>query len=174
MDQQRREQEAYAAAAQAAAVAQASSTAASAAASSAVTNLTGGALVVVRYEEISLDVGDIVVTDSTPHKMAVIPLPGEFGVALGVACALHIGSGDARYLDASLCMSLEDDEWFPLTPPGGRASRSLGNGGTTMWRLHGPFGNRLALTFFLRQAADGPAVTGTWRDIGIRAGVQYA
>jgi hypothetical protein len=127
-------------------------------------------------------IGDVVITDETPNLVFRYDVPDPFGTALSLTAQVD-GAGTvpevhkAHYLCWSVADTLDAKNWFLLGPIGGTAYRYYSSDSMSgNLRLHGPFTNRLAVHIFFKEGSDmkGRALTGHWRDVVLRLGVQFA
>jgi hypothetical protein len=130
-----------------------------------------------------------------PDTWNHLTLPGKYGTALSLVLTARV---DTLTVDTSLVVpsentiswsalrwcvftAVKDDDWVTVAPPGDTGLRTMQTGTYQGIRLHGPFGNRLALglgaivAHNVRSSRDTEVVApGEYEQLIITIGVQRA
>ncbi len=136
----------------------------------------------MNYEERTFDIGDVQIKAGLDNR-AIIVIPGEFGTALSfVATFSNAGLksegpefNEPRWLWWWFVTSVDGEHWLPIQPLGVRGQFVSMANATASTRLHGPFGNRLALQIGCKSSNsldDKTWLPGNWRGLRLSIGVQ--
>ena len=136
----------------------------------------------MRYEERTFDIGDVQMGGVQKDLLTIVPLPGAFGTALSFVamlsnsgCEPGPGRDAPQWLWWTFLTSVDGENWLGVQPPGVTSFLVLQANTAAGARLHGPFGNHLALKIGGKRGHmldDIDWLPGKWLGVRLSMGVQ--
>jgi len=108
----------------------------------------------MEYSKVALDLGDLVSSEDESGQVETCSLPGEYGSALSLVAALSFRGLDRSgpYFWWWLATGFGDGWWHKLAAPGTSGIQIMTKHGTSGFRVHGPFADRLAIRYCFKDS----------------------